>query len=301
MNRTSILLIFVLAIGFIGVGTGCDSATFDALESDVVVEQVLVADEPLPPLHLSRTAKLEGTFDFTQQAIRNAKVHLSLQSGGTIPFKEHPETPGVYWPSDPAHVVESGGTYHLQIIIPGEAASIRGATVVPGRFEILAATLDSAVYQAAEQLLLTITPSQSQGRTLNYYIFVTEAMDVRADQLVPFAADVFEAANGDLELDDLRTSGSPLVSESNFDFNPDGTITIRYPWVGINFFGLNIVRLNVVDQNLYDLIRSQSIQQGGSTFGPGEIPNPIEHLGGVHGIFGSVARATHRLTVLRGE
>ena len=299
MNRASKFATPVLAVSVLGMAIGCDSVTFDALESDVVIELMLVADEPLPPLSLSRTAGLEETFDFPQQAIRNARVQVSLRGGPVIPFTEHPENPGIYWPSNPEHVVEPGGTYDLSISVSDEPDPITGTTIVPGRFEILSATVDSAVYQADENLVLTISQSQNPDLELNHYVFVTEALDVRVEQLVPFAADVFEAADGDLELDDLRTSGSPIVSEGNFDINQDGTISIQYPWIGINFYGPNLVRLNTVDRNLFDFIRSQSVQQGGSSFGPGEIPNPIENIGGAHGVFGSLARATHRLTVLR--
>ncbi len=58
---------------------------------------------------------------------------------------------------------------------------------------------------------------------------------------------------------------------------------------------------NALDDNLYDYIRSQSIQQGGSTFSPGEIPNPLEHVVGAHGTFGSYARISFDLFVLRPE
>ena len=42
--------------------------------------------------------------------------------------------------------------------------------------------------------------------------------------------------------------------------------------VAIIFYGPNRIFANALDDNLYDYIRSQSIQQGGSTFSPGEIP-----------------------------
>ena len=58
---------------------------------------------------------------------------------------------------------------------------------------------------------------------------------------------------------------------------------------------------NAIDDNLYDFVRSQIIQQGGSTFAPGEIPNILERVNGAHGVFGSYARVSFDLFVKRPE
>ena len=284
------------------LATGCDSVSYDALESDVVVEMVLIADEPMPPLRLSRTVSLEQTIDFEAQSIGNADVMVSLRGSARAPVRltERSGKRGIYYPAADEHIVEPGGVYDLNVQIPGEADAVTSSTTVPGRFELLSASLDSAIYQQDEQLLLTITPSTHPNRELNYFIFVTEALDVREEQLVPLAADILDA-DDDATLQDFRFNGSPLVSSGNFDVHSDGTITIQYPWIGIIFYGPNRLSLNAVDDNLYDLIRSQSVQQGGSTFGPGEIPNPIENLGGAHGIFGSMARVMFDFVVLRAD
>ena len=104
-----------------------------------------------------------------------------------------------------------------------------------------------------------------------------------------------------MTLEDLRVGGSPILNEENYDVNPDGTLTIKYPWLAITFYGPNRIFANALDDNLYDYIRSQSIQQGGSTFSPGEIPNPLENVEGAHGVFGSYARISFDLFVLRPE
>ena len=295
MNTGSIYIGALVAAGLFCVLSGCDSVDSDELQSDVVVEMILIADEGLPSLRLSRTIEVNETYDFSASAISNAKVRLSLRGSSIDPiaFRERPNHPGVY-AAIKEHIVQPGGTYDLSVIIPGEVAPVTSSTTVPRDFDILSASLDTAVYQSEEQLQFTITPSRIPGRTLDYYVFVTEALDVREEQLVPFSA-----ADDDISLDDLRVSGSPIISEGNFDVNRDGTITIQYPWLAIAFYGPNRLRLNAIDDNLYDFIRSQSVQQGGSTFGPGEIPNPIENLNGAHGIFGSLIRKTHILVVLR--
>ena len=288
--------------GLVAMLAGCDSVNYDDLESDVVVEMVLIADEPLPQLRLSRATALNETIDFAAQAISDATVLVSLRGNAqaSVRLVEQADEPGIYHPETDEHIVEPGGVYDLDVQIPGEPRAITSTTVVPGRFEILSASLDSAFYQSDEQLLLNITKSTHPDRDLNYFIFVTEALDPREEQLVPIAQDII-ANDNDATLEDFRVNGSPLVSSGNFDLHPDGTITIKYPWIGVLFYGPNRLSLNAVDDNLYDLVRSQSVQQGGSTFGPGEIPNPIESLSGAHGIFGSLARVTHDFYVMRYE
>ncbi|MDE2729968.1 MAG: DUF4249 family protein [Bacteroidota bacterium] len=300
MNPFKSPTLVMAAVLLIPLLAGCDSMTYDALDSDVVVEMVLIADEPLPPLWLSRTVALEQTIDLEAQAIGDAEVTVSLRGSEQAPvrFLEKPGQRGHYYPTADDHLVEPGGTYDLNVLIPGE--SISSSTTVPGRFELLSASLDSAVYQSDEQLLLTITQSTHPGRELNYFTIVTESLDLRAEQLVPLAVDVLET-DEEATLEDFRFNGSPLVSSGNFDVHPDGTITIRYPWIGVIAYGPNRLSINAVDDNLYDLIRSQSVQQGGSTFGPGEIPNPIENIQGAHGIFGSMARVTYDFVVLRPD
>ena len=185
--------------------------------------------------------------------------------------------------------------------MPSTNDVISATTVVPDTFRLVDATLDEEIFQSAEQLELTVTRSSSPGRDQNYYIFVTEAFDVREEQLTPLAAAIFDREDGEVTLDDLRVGGSPIFNEDNYDVNADGTLTIRFPWLAITFYGPNKIIANALDDNLYDFVRSQSVQQGGSTFSPGEIPNPLEHVNGAHGVFGSYARATFEVFVKRPE
>lgn len=298
--RTQLWMLWAASL-IISTG-GCDTVDPGKLDSDIVVELVLIADEPLPSLRLSRAAGLNDNIDFSDLAIRGADVHLSLRGSAQsrVRMEEKADIAGVYHPSVDDFIIQPGGVYDLSIQIPGSSETVTSTTTVPGRIALVSASLDSVVYQSDDQLQLTITKSSHPNRDLNYFIFVTEALDVREEQLVPLAEYIFDS-DDDITVEDFRVNGSPLVSSSNFDVNPDGTITIQYPWIGVLFYGPNRLNLNAIDDNLYDLVRSQSIQQGGSTFATGEIPNPIENIVGAHGIFGSMARATHTFLVLRPD
>ena len=302
--KTPLILTLLLAATLLAA---CDSTGPGEFETDYVVEGYLVAGEPFEPIRLSRTTGSTQQYDFTALAISDAAVRLDLLGDdgaveASYAFREAPDSLGVYFPDDSAALAEPLGTYRLEIVVPSTNDVITATTVVSDTFRLVNATLDEAVYQSDEQLELTVTRSRSPGRDQNFYIFVTEAFDVREEQLTPLAEAFYdEGENDDVTLEDLRVGGSPILNEDNYDINADGTLTIRYPWLAITFFGPNRLTANALDDNLYDFIRSQSVQQGGSTFAPGEIPNPLERIDGAHGVFGSYARVSFDLFVKRPE
>lgn len=289
----ALLLAFVLA--------ACDTVDSDPFEEQYVVEAYLIANEPLRQVRVSRTSDLDATYRFEDVAVSDAQVEVQLLTdGGQVEarymFVEMDTKPGVYVPLQ-AEVVLPLRRYRLEIATPAGDA-ISGETRVPGAFEILNDPAESLVYQSTAQLELVVTRSSFPGRDQAYFTVVTEALDPQADQLVPFAADLYDEGEGDFTLEDFVITGSPPFNEANFDINPDNTLTIRYPWIGISFYGPNRIRLSAIDDNLYDFLRSVGIQQGGSTFSPGEIPDVINHISGGIGIFGSYARVEYDLMVL---
>ncbi|MFQ5571663.1 MAG: DUF4249 family protein [Rhodothermales bacterium] len=298
--------LYILPLTVLLLTAACDSTDPGAFEEAYVVEGYLVAAEPLQPVRLSRTTLINQRYDFTALAVRDAtvRVHLLAPDGSieaTVAFQENEEEPGVYLPEDHRTRVQPLRTYRLDVEVPGTRDRIAATTVVPDTFSVVAVNTDTVVYQGTEQFEMTMTRSRSPGREQSYYIFVTEALDPREEHLTPLVKDFFDSQDGDITLDDLRVNGSTILNEETFDLNADGTITIKYPWLAVAFFGPNRVSTNAIDDNLYDHIRSQMVQQGGSTFSPGEIPNVIEHVEGAHGVFGSYARVSHDLLVLRPD
>ena len=294
----------VILAALVSCVSACDSMDEEVLENDYVVESILVAGEPLPPIRLSRFTGVEGAYDFSDLAVVGADVRLDLRDESGLVTTSHAyqdmiDSAGVYVAADSTALAMPLGAYDLRIQVPGSGDVITATTVVPDTFRIVNASLTSAVYQGDEQLVLHITRSRSPGRSQSYYLFVTESLNPSIEQATPLAAFFLEDDDDEEILSELRVSGSPIVNESNYDLNADGTLTIRYPWIAVNFFGPNRLTTSAIDDNLYDFVRSQRVQQGGSTFGPGEIPNPIEHIQGGHGLFASCARVYFMLDVLR--
>ncbi len=277
---------------------GCDSMDSERHSPEVVVESYLIANEPMGQVRLSRSASVDRLYDFTENAISNATVRVSLlaEDGSVeevVEFGMVDQQPGIFRPLQGVTVL-GGRRYRLEASILGVAEPIVSTTLVPGAFELIGASDSVIVYQSEDQLELDLSRSITPGRQ-SVFIFATESLEPSAELLTPFYKDLIGDSEEDIE--DLTITESPIINEANYDVNPDGTITIRLPWLAVAFYGRNKLTANALDDNLFDFIRSQTVQQGGSTLAPGEIPNVIDRVEGGTGIFGSLARSTYNVVI----
>lgn len=284
MNRSLFLIPCLALVGL----SACDAYEQDRYAPEVIVEAYLAAGEPLPELKLSTTAPIGAFYRFDDFAIDDADVAVALldDAGGVAeryPYRR--VGPGRYRPEGDGGVVQPLRRYALEATVPGFEAPVRAATLVPGAFEVLVASVDTVVYQGAEQFEARVTRSQYPGRQ-SHYIFTLVALDT-THGLTPFYADFVDDEDADVTADDLVLNTSTVTNEANFTPNPDGTLTMKLPWVSIAFYGPTNVIANTLDDNLYDFLRSQ---MGGGTRSPGEMDNLIDHVDGGRGIFGSMAR-----------
>ncbi|MFK7844200.1 MAG: DUF4249 family protein [Rhodothermales bacterium] len=270
---------------------GCDSNDLERHTPEIVVESYLVAGEPVAKVRVSQSASTQKTYDFTENAVTGAEVMvIRLDANGAAEevtrFVELDEQPGLYWPTEENTVV-AGKSYRLEVN-PRGFPLVTSTTFVPGAFELVRNSADTLVYQGSDQFELDVTRSEFPGRQ-SIFIFATESLNPIGDLLTPFYRDITGDSEDDLA--SLRITESPLINEGNYDVNEDGTLTIKLPWIAVAFYGPNRLTANAVDDNMYDFIRSQTVQQGGSTLAPGEIPNVLNRVEGGTGIFGSLARS----------
>lgn len=299
-----LLLLFAVA--------GCDSLGGDAgFTPEVVVESYQLAGRPFEPVRLSRTAPVDRLYNAEEQAIRDARVAVVLlRADGTeearFPFALSNGADGRYDAVGAGGVVLPLRRYRLEADVPG-FGRVTSETVVPDTFRIVSANADSLTYQGAQQFIFRVTRSAYPGRK-TFYNFTTETLldEPAVTDATPFIRSFLDQNNDgrvdddvDFDLEDLRISGSPLLNEANYIENADGTISIRLPWIAVVFYGPNRIAANAVDDNLYDFVRSQSVQQGGSTLSPGEIPNVLDRVENGRGLFGSYARVERRVFVAR--
>jgi len=293
----------LLSVGLLG----CDT-TATQPESEVVVEAYLRAQAPLPSIRLTKTVSVDETYDPDSPggAVQDAEVAVDRLTSDesvaeTVMYTKHDSVPGLYTPTNAA-IVQSQSTYRLRVTTDG-GEEVTSTTTVPGPVDPVRTKNDTAVYQSDQQPSITVQPGSStvaEGRQ-NVFTFTTTSLldfkntprDSLRRLLTPVYKNNFDPEEDSLEA--FRITSSGLLNEGNFKRNEDGSITIDLPWLAVAFFGSNEAAVNVVDKNYYDLLRSQSVQQGG--FAPGEIPNVIEHVEGGTGLFGSYARATNRVFI----
>lgn len=298
MNKFIILIILVNAFFL-----SCDLYPQDEYEEYYVVESYLVANSDLPIVRVSKTIPANDLYDFEKAAVNDAIIQIRLLETGPHSnieqrFDYYFSDTGVYRPHL-SHKVEPLRTYQLHVSFSNSNDIITAHTVVPDTFQITAGIQDSVVYQSDEQLNITVSESSYPGRQ-NIYIFNAVSLDPVEKNLTPFYAQLLEESDErEEDLFQLSNNSSGILNEGNFEPNPDGTITINYPWVGIAFFGENQIVANTIDDNVYDFVRSQQVQLGGSTLSPGEIQNVIYHVEGGIGVFGSLASDTVKTYVKR--
>jgi len=304
----SFLFVAVLAAGLIG----CDT-TATQPSSQVVVEAYLEAGAPLSTVRLTRSVSVDASYDARRAAVQNAEVTVQRLNGegsvaASFPYQESENDPGVYRPVR-QHVVRPRSAYRLQVTTP-DGRPLTATTTVPDTASVVRTENDTVTYPTPQrpeppQFSLTVTPGTATLERQNVYVLTATSLldfqdtpqDSLRQELTPFYADNYDPESDTLA--SLRVNSSGLLNEANFGRNDDGSLTIRLPWLAVAFYGPNQIEANVVDNNLYDFLRSQQVQQMGTA--PGEIPNVIEHVEGGTGVFGSYARVGAEVLVRRGD
>lgn len=296
------LFFTLLAFSFIMIS--CNPYPQDEYVEFYVVESYLIAQNELPEVYLSTTAPVTSRYLFQDYSVANASVTIDLlEDGKDSPIEQFysyemdSENQGVYKPRV-SHKVLPSRTYRIRIgEIPDDpSASIIGYTTVPDTFRTITAIPDTVVYQSNDQIELDISESVNPNRQ-SYFIFTTISLGPDFESFTPLYMDFYD--DDEDELGDFVKTSSGIVNEENFINNADGTLTLKYPWLAVAFFGDNQIVANTIDDNIYDFLRSQSVQLGGSTLSPGEIPNVLYRLEGGIGVFGSLAADTVQTYIKR--
>lgn len=300
LRRSPLLFAAMLLILAAGSLAGCDPFEPEPYREYVVVEAWLKAGQPLPPVRLSTTMPVDQKYSFEEAAVAGAevRVHLLDPSGESeAAYAYEMERPGIYRPAPGAlHEVIPGRTYHLEVEL-SDGRQVRARTTVPQPFAV-SANRESIIYQENllggdedvddenKQLILTIHPL-SESTQQRIFIFNAIADSPTYENLTPFYKDVIDS-DDEIDINEFANNSSGLTPDDMFTTEPDGTLDLRYPWIGVAFYGGQTIVANSIDSNTNDFVRSQSVQLGGSTLSPGEIPNAIYHVEGGIGVFGSM-------------
>lgn len=297
---------FILAIFFLlMICSACQPYHQDDYKEQYVVESYLYTGRPLPLVHISKTIPVQQPYSYRRSSsVKNAKVHLQLLDKQNPPKAEqtfeYAFKKDNYYPVQ-THTVLPGRAYRLRITIPGYNKTISAQTQVPEVLEILQFGPDTLRYQSGEPLRLTISASRYPGRQ-NVYMIGIQSQEPEVENLTPHYAALYKEKEFDPHyFNFLQMHDWGVLTEGNFTPADDGALSIVLPWNEIPFFYNNNILVSALDDNLYDFIRSQSIQRNYEGLPPGEIQNVLTHIEGALGIFGSVASDTVRVFMHPGQ
>ncbi len=278
--------------------SACEQYDQDSYEEYVVVESYAVANDSLPDIFVRTTARADEEYNPSELILDDADIQIVLldESGsdeevfGYIYSSEKEK----YVPQNQEHRMLPTRTYRLDVSFNDRPEVIQATTTVPDDFEVINEIPETIVYQGSQLELVLSATEKTQPQ--NIFVFTAIALHARLDNMTPF---YFASLDEDgVEVSDFQVNSSGLINEDNFTRNEDGTITLKYPWLGIAFYGETRFVTQSVDKNLADLVRSQDVQLGGSTLSPGEIPNLIYNVEGGIGVFGSLASDTVSTIIL---
>jgi hypothetical protein len=274
----------------------CDLAE-EPFRPQLVVQGLLVAGEPLPPIRLSRTFPITEPIDTEVSGVLGATVTVQLLGDDGEPDQTVSYSPGGldgrYFPETPFPViVQPLRRYRLTVSLPDDAGLLPpgqfagGETLVPDTFTVVTPPPDSLRYNPfSTPPELRVSSSFYPGRQA-VYLFSITALEPERFGLTPTYAELVDPE----DIPRLVQGTSPLLNEGSYDRNPDGTINLRIPWLAIAFYGPSRFTASALDDGLFDFLRSREAQFGATTLSPGEIPEVLTNLTNAVGVFGSVAQ-----------
>jgi hypothetical protein len=271
----------------------------DSYQEYHVVESYLVANGSLPEVLLSTTSSIDEEYNFSEAVVHDADVEIRLLNADSTIAERYSyfENENSIYLSAVSAEVKPHRLYQLYVSLPN-GDRIEAKTFVPGNFETVNndEMPDEYVYQGEQQIQLRTTSSDYITDRQTYYTFTVNAVNPDSSKLTPFYRDLVIDQENDLANFTINSSG--IINEKNYERNADDTITLDVPWLSVAFYDTNKVITNAIDDNMYDFIRTQGAQSGGSSLSPGEIQNIRYHVNGGIGIFGSMASDTLQVQIL---
>jgi len=233
-------------------------------DHSTVVDAILFVGAPLPHVDLRRTAAPGIAYSSAAFALEGALVSIQ-QDDVIFNYNPDPHIPGRYLPSLNAPIVTPDTRYELRVVVEGEPV-VRATTTTPPRMQIAEVALmdnedldtelrrlntfaDGNVYEAPEnQLEYTVgtleVRLQSDGDAASYQFGMTN-LEETSSLLVD--SDLLD----DDEEDRERRETSPLLRLNDS--------ALYMPWDGIFYSGRYTIKLFAVDQNWFDLVRTDNI------------------------------------------
>ncbi len=244
---------------------------FGPSEADlVVVDAILIVDQPMPDIFLRRTLAPTGNYSALNAAIADAQLVIR-SNGQSYSYAVDPDSAGRYIPPTAAPAIAPQQTYALSVEL-SDGRALAASTTTPQRLRIQKLLLlDEESLEVERELKLfaevgddvyTTPENEVIYRQGLVEALLAEELDVDAYQLAIFNLEedselLIEADF--LERDDLdefkREGASPALSVR------DGRA--RLPWFAIAFAGRHKFKIYALDKNWFDFIRTDPDSDGG--------------------------------------
>ena len=317
--------VLLALLGLVALG-GCDGVTDDEFTSELVVSANLGVGEALPAVTLTRTSPFLERYDPDALGVGGAEVRVTLlatdgSDEATVRYGSSRD--GRYLPPDAAAVVLPERTYRLDV--SAEGRTLTAQTTTPPTLTQLENRSPEIVYGDGQGPEVVVSQSSRPDR-LAAFVGSTRALDpadfneVSVDgetryRSVPgsgfLPTPVYqrfldcepEAAGTILCEEDPRQDGvvtgtSPVLNEASYIDLGDGTILVQIPFLAFGYYGPYRLSLVSLDPALQAFVQTQTVQLGGTTLSPGEIPNVTSNVEGGLGVFGSYAAVRTTTTIL---
>ncbi|SMO75461.1 DUF4249 family protein [Gracilimonas mengyeensis] len=287
MKRSIKLLLVLFLILFL---SACEDLEPEPYQPEYVVESVLVANAPLPEIHLFKSSKEDEDFNWGDAMVDDAIIEIHLiDSNGNIEkkYSYQSRSKGKYI-AETIDLVKASRVYDILVIIPDDNNhQIRGRTEIPGEISIVSTPKDTIYYQSESLLEVDIMDYNDEDQN-SIFMNTYKAGKPYLKNLTPYYASQAEEDTMSTYYNNFNHT-QDLVSEISFPKNSDQSITIHFPWKEFPYFGPYSIFIQSIDENLYDHLRTANAQFSGSTPTPGQIYNAIDHIDGGIGLFGSMS------------
>ena len=238
--------------------------------SELVVDGVLIVDQPLPELFVRRILPPGQIYSRDAAGVPDAQVRV-FQGDQVFEYAPDP-TPGRYLPPLEAPLVQTTTEYRLEVDVEGK--KVRARTTTPERVRVRQAVLldedtqeimrtlksfaevGDEVYTAPENQLthlegLIELHLEKAGEAYQTALFALEEDAQLLDEDFP---DIYDRTP-----EDLRANQSPPFAAS------DGIV--RWPWFAVVYTGRSLIKVYAVDHNWFEYARSSPDQQEQGGFG----------------------------------
>ncbi len=294
----------VLAVGCLMLLTGCEaerdpSSLFGPDASGVlVVDALLIVDQPLPRVLVSETVKANARGIDRLADVGDAEVVITQEEQTFVYRPSLGFFAGAYRPPRNAPLVLPNTAYHLRVRSQGREATAQ--TITPGRFDIREAAL---IDDETLEVIRSLNRYEDGNVQENRVVYQDGLLEMRFD---PLPASGYHIAIESLDPESDLVVYSDLVDEderaefARYGSSPafeaaDGIV--RFPWFAVAYAGPHVIRIYAVDKNWFDLIRSvpEFYQDDeGNAFQPGSLAGdnferPLFNVDGGIGIFGSAS------------